>query len=125
MKKINVLLAAITLSSCSVASEKSIVVQEGEGERLIAENLSMTSDSLFKAYMSSNVELRRFAEMYVVGVLDSTEGKSWCGYKIASPNAIQEQVYAALKTAAGTSPKMRASTVIESHLMNLLPCKDA
>lgn len=125
MKKLVSLLAAITLSSCSAADENPIVIKEGGGQRMVAENLSMTAESLLKAYMSSNQEQRRFAEMYVVGVLDSTEGKSWCGFKIASPSAIQEQVYSALKKAAGVSPKKRASIIIESHLMNLLPCKEA
>ena len=125
MRKIASMVAAITLSSCSVANENLIVIPEGEGQRMIAGNLSMTTESLLKAYMNSDLEQRRLAEMYVIGVLDSIEGKSWCGFKIASPDAIQEQVYVALKRAVEISPKKRASIVIESHLMELLPCKDA
>lgn len=125
MRKVISILAAITLSSCSAAKENLIVIPQGEGQRIIAGNLSMTTESLLKAYMNSDQEQRVLAEMYVVGVLDSTEGESWCGFKIASPSAIQEQVYVALKKAVVTSPKKRASIVIESHLMNLLPCKDS
>ncbi|WP_141229473.1 Rap1a/Tai family immunity protein [Cellvibrio mixtus] len=124
MRKITSMLVAITLSSCSVANENFIHVPEGESQRMTAENRSMTTETLLTAYMNTNVEQRRLAEMYVIGVLDSTEGESWCGFKIASPDAIQEQVYIALKKGIKKSPKKRASIVITSHLTELLPCKD-
>lgn len=107
-----------------MASGNSIVIPESADQRLIASNLSMTTESFFKAYMSSDIEQRRLAEMYVIGVIDSTEGESWCGFKIASPDAIQEQVYVALKRTLEKSPKKRASTAIKSHLKELLPCKE-
>lgn len=116
-------MAVTTFSFYSLADESLIVIPHGEGQRMISQNLSMSTESLLKAYMHPEQEQRLLAEMYVVGVLDSTEGKSWCGFKIASASAIQEQVYIALKKAVVTSPKKRASIVIESHLMNLLPCK--
>lgn len=112
------------LPSCSVANDNLIATPNSENQRLIASNLSMTTESFFKAYMSADVEQRRLAEMYVVGVIDSSEGDSWCGFKIASPDAIQEQVYVALKRSFEISPKERASTAIISHLKKLLPCKD-
>ena len=124
MRKITSMLAAITLSSCSVANENPISIPEGESQRLTAGNRSLTTEALFTAYMNTNVEQRRLAEMYVIGVLDSTEGESWCGFKIVSPDAIQEQVYVALKKGIEISPKKRASIVITSHLTELLPCKD-
>ena len=107
----------------SVASGNSIVLPESESQRLIAGNLSMTAESFFKAYMSTDLEQRRLAEMYVLGVIDSSEGDSWCGFEIASPDAIQEQVYTGLRKALDESPKERASAVIKSRLKELLPCK--
>lgn len=124
MRKITSMLVAITLSSCSVANENPLSIPEGESQRMIAGNRSVTTETLLTAYMNTNVEQRRLAEMYVIGVLDSTEGESWCGFKIASPDAIQEQVYVALKKGIKTSPNKRASIVIISHLTELLPCKD-
>lgn len=107
----------------SAASENSIVLPESESQRLIAGNLSMTAESSFKAYMSADLEQRRLAEMYVLGVIDSSEGDSWCGFEIASPDAIQEQVYTGLRKALDESPKERASAVIKSRLKEFLPCK--
>lgn len=74
--------------------------------------------------MSSDVKQRRLAEMYVAGVLDSTEGVFWCSYNVASPSAIQEQVFAALKSSIKVSPDLRASSAIINKLSNLLPCKE-
>lgn len=124
MNKIISILVAIILPSCSIANDNLIALPDNESQRLIANNLSMTTESFFKAYMSTDIEQRRLAEMYVVGVMDSSEGESWCGFKIASPDAIQEQVYVALKRTLEKSPKERASTAIKSHLKELLPCKD-
>lgn len=62
--------------------------------------------------------------MYVLGVIDSTEGELWCGYEIASPDAIQEQVFIGLKKALEKSPQERASTSIKARLKEILPCKE-
>lgn len=115
---------AIILPSCSIANDSFIAIPDSEHQRMIANNLSMTTESFFKAYMSTDIEQRRLAEMYVVGVIDGSEGESWCGYKTASPDAIQEQVYVALKRTLEKSPKERAATAIKSHLQQLLPCKN-
>lgn len=125
MRKVLGTLAAITLSSFSMASDNTMKIPETNSQRIISGNLAVTTKSLFKAYMSPDLEQRRLAEMYVIGVLDSTEGQSWCGFNIASPDAIQEQVYAALQKSVKTSAETRASTAIESHLTELLPCKEA
>ena len=74
--------------------------------------------------MSSDVNQRRFAEMYVAGVLDSLEGVTWCGYDVASPDAIQEQVYLGLRETLKINPNIRASVAIQSKLEKLLPCKE-
>src|SRR2546427_1932773 len=37
--------------------------------------------AFFSAYMSKEVPERRYAEMYLLGVLDATEGRAWCDYR--------------------------------------------
>lgn len=125
MRKTIGVVALAVLAFNSSASGNPIVLPESESQRLIAGNLSMTAESLFKAYMSTDLEQRRLAEMYVLGVIDSSEGGSWCGFEIASPDAIQEQVHTGLKKALDESTKERASAVIKSRLKELLPCKVA
>lgn len=90
---------------------------------MASQHLALTTELLFKAYMSEDLEQRRLAEMYVVGVIDASEGVSWCGFGVASPNAIQEQVYIGLKNTLKKSPNEHASTAIKSKLEEFLPCK--
>lgn len=118
------LLLMFFLLACSAVGDESIAVPSNEQQRLISYNLSLTTEKLYKAYMGSDLERRRLAEMYVAGVIDSSEGFSWCGYGIASPDAIQEQVLAGLKDALKKNPEMRAAKAIKSKLEQLLPCKE-
>ncbi len=74
--------------------------------------------------MSKEVSQRRLAEMYLIGVLDSTEGKVWCGYDVALPGSIQEQVYIGFKKMDVGLADKRASDVIAAILSKKLPCKE-
>jgi hypothetical protein len=126
LNKINGLLLAVLLPACSVANESPLSIPTDPTQRLIGSAVGMTVETLFQAYMSAQPEQRRLAEMYVVGVLDSSEGESWCGYQeVGSPDGLQEQIYLALKRAVQEAPKARASSVIKSRLTNLLACKEA
>lgn len=125
MKPSHSLLLICLLSSTSVACEDSICLPENEKQRLNALNYSLTTEKLFNAYMSSDVNQRRLAEMYVVGVIDSSEGVSWCGFNIASPDAIKEQVFESLKDSMENNPQGRAASAIKSRLERLLPCHAA
>lgn len=124
MHKIIVLLSIYLLSSCSIAADMHISLPDNEKQRIVSQNLSLTTKLVFNAYMSKNIEQRRLAEMYVIGVIDASEGVSWCGFEVASPDAIQEQVYIGLKNMLKKSPNERASTAIKSKLEELLPCKE-
>lgn len=73
-------------------------------------------------YMSKKVEDRRLAEMYLIGVIDNSEGVTWCSFNIASPNAIPEQAYMGLKKALKNTPTLRASKAITVKLNKILPC---
>lgn len=123
LKKIFYLPFLVTLFMQS-ACANSLVVPVNDTQRMISQNLDMNTKSFMAVYMSSNVEQRRLAEMYLIGVVDSTEGRIWCGYGIASPSAIQEQAYIGLKKTLNTSPGERASKAIVSRLQELLPCKE-
>jgi hypothetical protein len=113
------------LSSCTIASDGQITLPIDDKQRLIIDNLSLTTEDFFSSYMSPNVEQRRLAEMYLIGVIDSSEGITWCGYEVASPSAIQEQVYLGLKEVLAATPKRRAADSIKLKLEQLLPCKDS
>lgn len=125
MKQACAFILVCLLSSCSLACDDSICLPQDEKQRLNSLNYSLTTEKLFKSYMSPDVGQRRLAEMYVVGVIDSSEGITWCGFGSASPDAIQEQVLVGLKNSLKANPNARAATAIKSQLEKLLPCKDA
>lgn len=113
------------LSSCAIADRSSIVIPESNTDRLTSQNTNLSTSALFNAYIGKDLLQRRLAEMYVIGVIDSTEGELWCDFKIASPNAIKEQVFNALKSGTISSPQKRASSTIKNKLKNLLPCRES
>ncbi len=121
---IYIIVTCFCLLSCSFANGQSIKVPKDDKQRLSIEHLNFTGSNFKEAYMSNDVAQRRLAEMYLIGVLDSTEGKTWCGYNIALPGSIQEQVYIGLKKASPDSLNGRASEIINSILSEKLPCKD-
>ena len=125
MKKITSMFILCILSSCAISGDSRISIPENDKQRLIVENLSLTTEDFYASYMSSDIEQRRLAEMYLIGVIDSSEGVTWCGYDVASPGAIQEQVYIGLKNAMASTPKKRASDSIKLKLEELLPCKES
>lgn len=124
MKKYISFLALFLLSSCAIADNQAIHIPSDDSQRLISQNLSMTTEDFMVLYMSDNVNHRRLAEMYLIGVIDSSEGITWCSFNIASPNAIQEQAYLGLQETLKTKPSTRASKSIISKLNKYLPCKE-
>jgi len=124
MKKLKIFVITLILSSCSSIEVNAIQLPTDEKQRAFTLNLDVKTRVLYGAYMSADIEQRRLAEMYVAGVLDSTEGIVWCSYNLASPNAIQEQVFTGLKSTIKNYPDLRASKAIINNLKKLLPCKE-
>ena len=113
----------LLLSFCTLAGTQVISIPSDDKQRLIAGNMSMTTERFMSAYMGKDLNQRRLAEMYLVGVIDSTEGDQWCNFSVVSPNAIQEQAYNGLKEALKKEPSIRASHAIISKLNKFLPCR--
>jgi hypothetical protein len=88
MKRLQIIAGCFILSSSSSIEVSAIQLPTDEKKRAFTVNLNTKSQDLYDAYMSADVKRRRLAEIYVTGVLDSTEGIFWCDYKIASPSAI-------------------------------------
>ena len=67
----------------------------------------MRDNNLFKV-MEKNVEL------YLLGVMDATEGKSWCNYQTYKTITLRERIYEAFKKPRKYQFNNRAATVIEN-----------
>lgn len=99
-----------------------IKIPSDDKERLLIRNLKLSVSDFLKAYMSSDLNQRRFAEMYLIGVLNASKGKEWCGYKGLLPTSIQEEIYIGFKYNK-VSQQQEASNAIISIMSKTLPCK--
>lgn len=95
-----------------------------DSQSLIIENNNLTAGEFFAAYMSKNMVERRYAEMYLLGVLDATEGIAWCDYYHIKTISLNEAVYEGLRKADSTRLRKRAALVITDILKKDLSCKN-
>lgn len=110
-------------TSCIAGQHPGIQIPNQKNQRSIIDNLRLSGNDFYSAYTSEDVAQRRLAEMYLAGVLDATEGKLWCGYHIALPGSLQEQIYIGFKKQNRDSLDRRASNVILEILQKILPCR--
>lgn len=92
-------------------------------QSLIIENTNLTAMQYFNALMSGSNEERRYSEMYLLGVLDSSEGEVWCDYKTYKTITIDEILFVEMKKLSGNGLSERASIVIKDILKNKFPCR--
>lgn len=62
--------------------------------------------------------------MYVLGVSDATEGKTWCGYNRIDELALYPPVLEYLRQQSVKKAHTRASTVIAEALARTFPCQN-
>ncbi|KAA8998162.1 hypothetical protein FJU30_17260 [Affinibrenneria salicis] len=87
-------------------------------------DVNMNAQRFASAWFSKNNERERIkADMYLSGVLDATEGKTWCGYNRLLPTSIHENLYAYFENISAEQGKQRASTLIVNAMTELSPCK--
>lgn len=106
------------------AEHTGIEVAATTEQRLIIHNLNLSGKRFLSAYMSQDVQQRQLAEMYLAGVFDTGEGRTWCGYGVALPHSLQELIYVGLKKQTEKSLERRAADVINDVLAAGLPCGD-
>jgi len=56
--------------------------------------------------------------LYLLGVLDATEGKGWCDYQTLKSGTLQEVVFSYFKKLSPERLQERASRLIEKALAN-------
>ena len=93
------------------------------------DSVNLTAKRFFKSYMSDSADERKSAELYLLGVLDATEGKSWCDYRTFKIITLHEEIFTGFKKLNSRQLDERASKVIEDILKDALsefnPCRRA
>lgn len=110
------------LASLPACAETRLLRPLHESQSLIIENKDLSALDFWTVYRSKNAGERRFAEMYLLGVIDATEGRDWCGYKTIKTITIDEAVYMGFKKLERGQLEKRASTVIRQILAGKFPC---
>jgi len=88
----------------------------GMGNSNITNNsVNLTVNEFFESYISKNKVHREKAELYMLGVMDSTEGRTWCSYSMFKTITLRERIFEELKKNY-KGDKRRASFVIENIL---------
>lgn len=82
-------------------------------------SVNLTAKQFFKSYTSDHADERRSAELYLLGVMDATEGKSWCDYKTFKSDTLRGRIFEAFKKLESHRLNERASKVIENILIQL------
>ena len=91
-------------------------------QNVIIENADITIGEFWDAYTSENVDHRRRAELFLLGVLDATEGVSWCDYRTYKTITIDERLYSELKKLGSSQKGERAARVIARVLSKHFSC---
>jgi hypothetical protein len=94
-----------------------------EGQNLFINNNNLTVKNFWFTYTSESAEVRRYAEMYMLGVVDAAEGKSWCSYRKLKTISINETIFSDLKPLVEVKKNERAAYVITDILSKKFPCR--
>ena len=87
-------------------------------------NLVNLSGKDFYRFLTGNDKTEREkAQMYMAGVWDSTEGKSWCEFRLFKSGTLQEMVYRYFDHLPPQRLNERAAKLIEEALIKNHACK--
>jgi hypothetical protein len=124
---LRVLPLSLTLVACLTAGNATagphFTAFAGPTQRLFIDNINLTAQDFFAAYMSDAVEERRYAELYLLGVLDATEGIGWCDYRTFKTTTLGEALLSGFKALEPVGLKTRAAHVIADILARRFPCR--
>ena len=72
--------------------------------------------------MGTDANERKNAELYLLGVLDTTEGKDWCDYRTFKTITLREWMFEEFKKLDNSQLNERASSVIKRILSRRYLC---
>lgn len=93
-----------------------------ENYGITPDSVNLSARSFFESFMSKDDVDRQNARIYLLGVMDTTEGKSWCRYQDFKSITLRETIFSEFKKLNETQLNERASTVIEDVLRKRYPC---
>lgn len=121
-----VLLFLFLSSDLSASEDNQTPVREPAiADEITVDSVNLSGRDFFKSYMSMIPKERANAELYLLGVMDATEGRSWCNYRTFKTITLRERVFLEFKEMDVGKLNERASKIVEEILSHRYPCKKA
>lgn len=87
-------------------------------------DFKLSAERFASAWFSKTNERERIkADMYLLGVLNNSEGTTWCESKQILPNSRYEMLYPYFSNLTAEQKKQQASTLIVAAMAEVMPCK--
>lgn len=67
-------------------------------DKITVDSVNLSARQFFKSYMSTDANERKSAELYLLGVMDTTEGKDWCNYRTFKTITLRERIFGIQET---------------------------
>jgi hypothetical protein len=117
-------MTALFVSTGAMSQEEKPVYKTiNSNQSLIIENTNLSAKQYLEAIVSGSFEERKYSEMYLLGVLHSTEGEVWCDYKTYKTITIDEILFVEMKKLPENEINKRAALVIKDILKKQFPCR--
>lgn len=87
------------------------------------DNVNLSTRDFLTFYASNDPQEKENVLMYMLGVADATEGKTWCGYSRTDSAVLYQTALAYLHQQSLTKPKVRASSLIEEAFIKNYACR--
>ena len=88
-----------------------------------AHTVNLNGADFFAAWTHTDLAIRERAQLYLLGAMDASEGRTWCSYSRAKSITLHEIVFEHLRQQSSATLRRRASSLIEEGLQTALPCK--
>ncbi len=108
---------SLPLLSSPLSADQSLPI-----DKITVDSINLPARQFFKSYISTNVNERNNAELYLLGVMDTTEGKHWCDYQTFKTITLRERIFEEFKKLDNSHLDERASSVIKRILSQRYPC---
>jgi hypothetical protein len=85
-------------------------------------NIGMSTSDFIKYYKNTDPRIRERSKIYLLGVMDASEGTLWCGYNKYKTITVYEKLFFKLSSLAPPDLNQRASSQIIKILSASYPC---
>lgn len=114
------LFLALSLAACGSTHA---MPRAGQSAALSQDSVALSARAFFAEFGSPDEQRRHAARLYLLGVLDATEGRAWCDYKTLKTVSLHEHLYGHFRKLPPQRLDERASDVITEALALAFPCK--